>query len=131
MDTVQTITFLFSPNNYSSTGSRTPDLYLVVSYASFSTSLPDVLLYDSLPLPGCNYAAGCGSDGANFSYENYCYPCVDGNPLLETDVRTVTAGELDPTPLPAALPLFATGLGALGLFGWRRKRKNAAALAAA
>ena len=31
------------------------------------------------------------------------------------------------TPLPAALPLFATGLGALGLFGWRRKRQNAAA----
>ena len=27
------------------------------------------------------------------------------------------------TPLPAALPLFATGLGALGLPGWRRKRK--------
>ena len=27
------------------------------------------------------------------------------------------------TPLPAALPLFATGLGAMGLFGWRRKRK--------
>ena len=36
-----------------------------------------------------------------------------------------------PTPLPAALPLFATGLGAMGLLGWRRKRKNAAALAAA
>lgn len=35
------------------------------------------------------------------------------------------------TPLPAALPLFATGLGGLGLLGWRRKRKNAAALAAA
>ncbi len=33
------------------------------------------------------------------------------------------------TPLPAALPLFATGLGAMGLFGWRRKRKNAAPLA--
>ena len=33
------------------------------------------------------------------------------------------------TPLPAALPLFASGLGALGLLGWRRKRK-AAALAA-
>jgi hypothetical protein len=28
-----------------------------------------------------------------------------------------------PVPLPAALPLFATGLGALGLLGWRRKRK--------
>jgi hypothetical protein len=31
------------------------------------------------------------------------------------------------TPLPAALPLFATGLGALGLLGWRRKRKVLAA----
>lgn len=35
------------------------------------------------------------------------------------------------TPLPAALPLFATGLGAMGLLGWRRKRKNASAIAAA
>jgi hypothetical protein len=33
------------------------------------------------------------------------------------------------TPLPAALPLFATGLGALGLLGWRRKRKARAAAA--
>ena len=32
------------------------------------------------------------------------------------------------TPIPAALPLFASGLGVLGLLGWRRKRKNAAAL---
>jgi len=35
------------------------------------------------------------------------------------------------TPLPAALPLFASGLGALGLFGWRRKRKGVGAIAAA
>jgi hypothetical protein len=27
------------------------------------------------------------------------------------------------TPLPAALSLFASGLGALGLLGWRRKRR--------
>ena len=27
------------------------------------------------------------------------------------------------TPLPAALPLFAAGIGGLGLLGWRRKRK--------
>ena len=33
------------------------------------------------------------------------------------------------TPLPAALPLFATGLGALGLFGWHRKRKAQAVAA--
>ena len=35
------------------------------------------------------------------------------------------------TPLPAALPLFATGIGAMGLLGWRRKRKNAGVIAAA
>jgi hypothetical protein len=32
-------------------------------------------------------------------------------------------GTASPTPLPAALPLFATGLGGLGLLGWRWKRK--------
>ena len=30
------------------------------------------------------------------------------------------------TPLPAALPLYATGIGALALLRWRRKRKAAA-----
>jgi hypothetical protein len=33
-------------------------------------------------------------------------------------------------PLPGALSLFASGLAGLGLLGWRRKRKNAAAVAA-
>ena len=28
-----------------------------------------------------------------------------------------------PVPLPAALPLFVAGLGALGFMGWRKKRK--------
>jgi hypothetical protein len=44
----------------------------------------------------------------------------------------IALGPTEPTgttPLPAALPLFATGLGALGLLGWRRKRKSAAAIA--
>jgi hypothetical protein len=36
---------------------------------------------------------------------------------------------LPEVPLPAALPLFASGLGALGLLGWRRKRKAAAKVA--
>jgi len=30
----------------------------------------------------------------------------------------------DATPLPAALPLSAIGLGALGLLGWRRKKNQ-------
>jgi hypothetical protein len=47
-----------------------------------------------------------------------------------TVLTNAVTGEAVPTPLPAALPLFAAGLGALGLFGWRRKRKGAAAIAA-
>jgi hypothetical protein len=35
---------------------------------------------------------------------------------------------LQATPLPAALPLFVSGLGTLGLLGWRRKRKSRASL---
>jgi len=35
------------------------------------------------------------------------------------------------TPIPGALPLFATGLGVLGLLGRRRMRKNAAAVTTA
>lgn len=46
--------------------------------------------------------------------------------LIERSPGTWSVAE---TPVPAALPLFVTGLGALGLLGWRRK-KRAAALAA-
>jgi hypothetical protein len=42
----------------------------------------------------------------------------------------MAVGHISAVPLPGALPLFATGLGALGLFGWRRKRKQTAAIAA-
>jgi len=41
------------------------------------------------------------------------------------DGRWVSS-EVSATPLPAALPLFASGLGALGLTVWRRKKKAAA-----
>jgi hypothetical protein len=41
----------------------------------------------------------------------------------------ITSGTVTNTPLPAALPLFATGLAGLGLLGWRRKKKAQAAAA--
>jgi hypothetical protein len=43
--------------------------------------------------------------------------------------NTIFIGETQVTPVPAALPLFATGLGALGLLGWRRRKKAAACAA--
>jgi hypothetical protein len=56
-------------------------------------------------------------------------PCgIDNNLIANLTVADPTvwqleSGSLTPTPLPAALPLFATGVGGLGLLGWRRKRK--------
>jgi len=46
--------------------------------------------------------------------------------IVGSDQIAFTGSDNFQTPLPAALPLFATGLGALGLLGWRRKRKQAA-----
>jgi len=65
-------------------------------------------------------------DGFN-QYDTYL---PDGFSNESLAYSVLVSGDVDPTPLPATLPLFATGLGALGLFGWRRKRKNAAAIAA-
>jgi hypothetical protein len=46
---------------------------------------------------------------------------------FEIDIPSANSGDLflTPTPLPAALPLFAGGLGVIGLLGWRRKQKAA------
>jgi len=38
---------------------------------------------------------------------------------------------VSPVPVPAALPLFGTGLGLLGYMGWRRKKRRVAEAAAA
>lgn len=55
---------------------------------------------------------------------------VDRNPLPTFDILGTASTPLPSTPLPASLPLFATGLGVMGLIGWRRKRKNVATVAA-
>lgn len=47
---------------------------------------------------------------------------TDFSPYI--DIQAVN--DVSETPLPAALPLFATGLGALGVIAHRRKRKQAA-----
>jgi hypothetical protein len=50
-------------------------------------------------------------------------------PAHATDVDPCAA-VMGATPVPATLPLFAAGLGALGLLGWRRKRRAQACAAA-
>jgi probable HAF family extracellular repeat protein len=48
------------------------------------------------------------------------------NALGQTHAFLLTPNSTGAAPLPAALPLFASGLGGLGLLAWRRKRKNPA-----
>ncbi|MGA8588836.1 MAG: hypothetical protein WB803_06060 [Pseudolabrys sp.] len=50
-------------------------------------------------------------------------PSLSANQLFSATVTFTEGSVAADTPLPAALPLFATGLAALGLMGWRRKRK--------
>lgn len=56
---------------------------------------------------------------------------VQSHNTLAGPLTIATATPVTATPLPAALPLFATSLGVVGLLGWRRKRKHAASIAAA
>ena len=49
---------------------------------------------------------------------------VGGSPAPTFNFAFTLSGDTV-VPLPGALPLFATGLGALGLLGWRRKKRAA------
>jgi hypothetical protein len=56
----------------------------------------------------------------------FSFPTSVGALIIDTaGDATFTAVVTPVVPLPGALPLFATGLGALGLLAWRRKRKAA------
>jgi hypothetical protein len=77
-----------------------------------------------------NYDLAAGT----YVLDTYLGSCGAGQSCSDNDTSTdpvYAVGFTDPptTPLPAALPLFAGGLGALGLLGRRRKRKIGAATA--
>jgi uncharacterized protein (TIGR03118 family) len=67
--------------------------------------------------PGGLWSLEFGSGGSNGSPNTLYF--TDGiNGQLDG-----LFGAIEPTPLPATLPLFATGIGALVLLGWRSKGK--------
>jgi hypothetical protein len=61
---------------------------------------------------------------------NFCIPDCPSGIAGDLARWTATAGfwtPIFPTPVLASFPLFATGVGLLGLLGWRRRRKASAA----
>ena len=76
---------------------------------------PASVLWTAFATLGTYNGPGCFNCGVNPGFEG-----VGLDPPWQPTTPPIA------TPLPAALPLFAGGLGALGLLGWRRKRKAAA-----
>jgi hypothetical protein len=78
-----------------------------------------------------NYDLAAGT----YVLDTYLGSCGAGQSCSDNDTSTdpTYAVGFSPvaTPLPATLPLFAGGLGLMGLLGRRRKRKAAVAIAAA
>ena len=119
-------------------------------YASFDHIGGDNLIF---PAPAPTFLDGqglvfsvAGTNGTDCPFPSGCYMRISYSPnpyggfpyftpqyalyvsnAGSNPVDFVLTAEVATTPLPAALPLFASGLGALGLLGWRRKRKALAA----
>lgn len=113
------------------------------AYASISDIGGDNLIF---PAPASTFLdsqglvfsiGGIGGDPCPFPTGCYMniYYASNGQYDLHTSnggtngIEFILTADVASTPLPAALPLFVSGFGALGLIGWRRKRKASAALA--
>jgi hypothetical protein len=83
---------------------------------------------------GCDFRAFwdvSGGDGVAFSQTNSeFYGQVNGVLTSYGDFGPPAFTTIAATPLPAAFPLFAGGLGVIGLIGGRRRRKKARAATA-
>jgi len=132
------VTLTFDPTVASP--SAPPDAFssnLPPSYGSFVfITGATVIIGNSCAGFSCGVTAGTDqavfaftvdSSGLNPVFSSADLSSVTDNTKVFAGTGTVTVAAT--TPLPAALPLFATGLGALGVLGWRRKKK-AVALAA-
>jgi hypothetical protein len=86
--------------------------YLMSYFQSNSTDITS-----SITTPYTYFPVAAGYTALTELYYN-------GSSVLDGDVLSVTA-TVGATPIPAALPLFASGLAGLGLLGWRRKRGRA------
>jgi hypothetical protein len=81
----------------------------------------ELLVQEDLALGGAPSDFSSVEDA--FTLANEVDMAFNGGPVGDFAAQHLEIIGGSATPLPAALPLFATGLGGLGLLGWRRKRR--------
>ena len=88
---------------------------------------------DAFPLSNCSPSIPAGvlegavyisNDARTLSMSGGYLGGTNVNNLPPFDFQITLPDGLTIAPLPAALPLFATGVGALGLLGWRRSGRR-------
>lgn len=122
------VSFSFSDGVQTITNS-TPDTFST-RFSQFSTSATgvpikwdiDLVLSSGARISTCGFVVSCSLFIAQVDIGEDAFGGVGE---IVSDPGAWTVGTT--TPLPAALPLFASALGSLTLLGWRRMRKNAAA----
>jgi hypothetical protein len=96
----------------------------------FATSTdPTVCTFDVNAICGPNLAIFIGLSSTNSDIAKLQFDLTQAS-ILPNDFAIgtldVSSGQVSATPLPAALPLFAAGLGVIGFFSRRRMRRTAA-----
>lgn len=107
------VTGLFDPGHYTTDPSATPSSIFAYNTPSHSDAIQ------------ITFVNNLGSSSDPLTNVSFYYP-----PFGSTDylASAFAGGTVTPspsaTPLPTALPLFASGLAGVGLFGWIRRRKR-------
>jgi hypothetical protein len=116
-----------------------PSTPFIVGSDLTTTSTQVFFNFGDSSAPGSAYFESAGPYSIGFYNEFSSSPLTTGEieigtpgnaDILLYPTGNLALGSVTATPLPAALPLFGTALGMMGLLGWCRKRKNAAAIAA-
>ena len=103
-----------------------PDVVIVGVGSNIEFSIPNSYFEGALTgLSNTIYAVAGDTITFRLS-QSFGYSVAGGSSYGTARLGEVTLNDVAATPLPATLPLFAGGLSALGLLGWRKKRKAVA-----
>lgn len=137
------LSWAFNSSSGESVTSATVGANISFGGSSVLTATPSVLNFTTSAVGTTSFNGPVGTLAVQFTTSNPLFPQCSTSTACEiafllngvTDI-TLTGdqqvGTLESpiaTPLPGSFPLFASGLGALSLLGWRRKKRSVQATA--